>query len=158
MFSTLFDHMRWADARAQDEVGALGRGTAERNRAEAIYAHVAAVEHNWLGRLQGWAPRVPLWPALSLADAGALAADTGAAYRTYVGALTADDLAQEVSYHNTAGQAFRNRRQDILLHVALHGSYHRGQLALLARRGGAELAITEYIAFLRVAPEHPAAV
>ena len=61
-------------------------------------------------------------------------------------------LAREVDYRNSAGQAFRNRVDDVLAHVALHGSYHRGQLALLARQGGGTPALTDYIAFVRGAP------
>jgi uncharacterized damage-inducible protein DinB len=36
--------------------------------------------------------------------------------------------------------------------VALHGSYHRGQIALLVRAGGSTPAPTDYIAFIRGAP------
>ena len=36
--------------------------------------------------------------------------------------------------------------------LLLHGAYHRGQIALLLREGGAEPAPTDYIAFVRGAP------
>ena len=49
----------------------------------------------------------------------------------------------------SAGQAFRSTLEDILLHVALHGAYHRGQLAMLVRDGHGEPAPTDYIAFVR---------
>jgi uncharacterized damage-inducible protein DinB len=41
---------------------------------------------------------------------------------------------------------------DMLLHVALHGAYHRGQIALLVRAGGSTPSPTDYIAFIRGAP------
>jgi uncharacterized damage-inducible protein DinB len=70
----------------------------------------------------------------------------------YVDELEEADLTREIDYTNTAGRAFRSRVDDILTHVALHGSYHRGQLAMLARQGGGEPASTDYIAFVRGAP------
>jgi uncharacterized damage-inducible protein DinB len=39
--------------------------------------------------------------------------------------------------------------------VALHGSYHRGQIALLMRQGGGAPAATDYIAFVRDMPAPP---
>ena len=37
----------------------------------------------------------------------------------------------------------------VLTHVALHGSYHRGQIAALIRSGGDEPINTDYIMWLR---------
>src|SRR5690606_1364355 len=72
------------------------------------------------------------------------------------GALLAElgpaDLEREVSYRNSAGRAFESTVVDLLMHVALHGSYHRGQIALLLREGGAEPSATDYVAFIRGAP------
>jgi uncharacterized damage-inducible protein DinB len=56
---------------------------------------------------------------------------------------------------NSAGQAFTSTVEDILLHVCLHGQYHRGQVALLLREAGAAPATTDYIAFARGAPTAP---
>jgi uncharacterized damage-inducible protein DinB len=38
------------------------------------------------------------------------------------------------------------------VHVAMHGSYHRGQITMLVRDAGAEPQPTDYIAFVRGAP------
>jgi uncharacterized damage-inducible protein DinB len=40
----------------------------------------------------------------------------------------------------------------MLVHVALHGQYHRGQVALLLRASGFEPATTDYIAWTRGVP------
>jgi uncharacterized damage-inducible protein DinB len=89
---------------------------------------------------------------LDLETAARLGAETVRELRTLVARLNADGLAREVAYTNSAGQAFRSRVDDILVHVALHGAYHRGQLALLTRIGGGQPASTDYIAFVRGAP------
>lgn len=93
-----------------------------------------------------------VWPALDLEACSALAQANHAGFSALLGSLDAADLAVEVPYTNSAGIAFRTSRRDILLHVALHGCYHRGQVALTLRQAGAEPAPTDYIAFARGAP------
>lgn len=149
MLTALFDHFAWADARAVEALRAMPPGTPEAERAGAIYAHLAASTHVWAARLAGRTPAYPIWPELGLDEAVALTAESAAALRAIAAGLDAAGLAQEVSYRNSAGQAFTNTIGDVLAHVALHGSYHRGQLALLARQGGATPAATDYIVFLR---------
>ena len=149
MLTTLFDHMLWADARALDALRAMPPDAPELERAVTIYAHVAAAEHVWLSRLEGRTPVHPVWPSLDVERAAALARESGAALRAFVAALDDAGLAREVSYRNSAGQSFVNRVADILSQVALHGSYHRGQLAMLARQGGGAPAATDFIVFVR---------
>lgn len=149
LLTRLFTHLAWADEVAVNAVQAIPPGTAEQERAEAIYAHLAAVEHVWLARLRGEAARYSIWPSLDLKQARLLGRETATQYTAYIGALDSTDPI--VTYVNTSGVQFISRATDILAHVALHGSYHRGQLALLARQGGSSPAVTEYIAFVRSA-------
>jgi uncharacterized damage-inducible protein DinB len=152
MLARLYDHMAWADASARDALQAMPAGSPELTRATELYAHLAGAEHVWLARVEGRAAAYPVWPALDLETAARLGAETVRELRTLVARLDADGLAREVAYTNSAGQAFRSRVDDILVHVALHGAYHRGQLALLTRIGGGQPASTDYIAFVRGAP------
>lgn len=62
-------------------------------------------------------------------------------------------LQHEVEYHTSNGATFRNSVADILTHVALHGSYHRGQIALVTREAGPTPVPTDYIVRARTAPE-----
>jgi uncharacterized damage-inducible protein DinB len=152
MLRRLFDHLAWADANARDALQSMPASSAEAGRAIGLFAHVAAAEHVWLSRLMGRPPEHPVWPELDLAAGAALAARTATELRHYVDSLGPDDLAREVDYTNSAGRRFRDRVDDILMHVAMHGAYHRGQIALLTRQGGGEPASTDYIAFVRGAP------
>lgn len=61
-------------------------------------------------------------------------------------------LATRISYRNSAGASFTSTLEEILLHVALHGSYHRGQIAMILRNAGETPAPTDFIAFARGAP------
>ena len=145
----LVDHLEWADAAALE---ALRTSNGSDERALTIYSHVLGAEAVWLARLAGRASDVPVWPVLSLEQAASLAARNAAELGTVVSSLGPEDPGREIDYRTSDGRAFRSTIEDILLHVALHGSYHRGQIALLIRGGGGEPAPTDFIAFVRGAP------
>ena len=48
-----------------------------------------------------------------------------------------------------ARNAFDNTVGEILTHVAMHGHYHRGQIARVMRAAGREPVYTDYIGFVR---------
>jgi uncharacterized damage-inducible protein DinB len=145
----LFDHMAWADARA---VAALREAAGVSELARAELAHVVGVEHVWLARLEGRPATVAVWPELTVDECDALAHDTAAGFRAYVERLDDETLERTVHYRNSAGAEFDTKISDILLHVALHGSYHRGKVAAALRGAGAEPAATDYVSFVRGVP------
>lgn len=144
----LLAHMEWADA----AVLASFRTSNPLPRALELYAHILGAEHVWLARLRREKPTHAVWPALDLSQCADLAPQNREGFKKYLDAAPAKTLESEVAYVNSAGQAFRTRVNDILIHVALHGSYHRGQVALLVRGAGAKPAPTDYIGFVRGAP------
>jgi uncharacterized damage-inducible protein DinB len=145
----LFAHMRWADERALE---ALRGADPVPQRALETFAHVLGAEHVWLARLQQRPASVAVWPVLDLDACERLARENAAEFDDLLDGLAPEDLQRTVSYQNSAGQSFDTRREDILLHVAMHGSYHRGQVATLLRQEGAVPEPTDYIAFVRGAP------
>jgi uncharacterized damage-inducible protein DinB len=142
-------HLSWADDRM---LAALRSATAPDPSCLEILAHVLAAEHVWVARLKAEAPGHPVWPALSLEECAALVGTNARQVTTYVSSLTPADLPRGVTYRNSAGQEFTSSVEDILLHVCLHGAYHRGQVAWALRRGGGIPMPTDYIAFIRGAP------
>src|SRR6476646_110371 len=145
----LIAHLKWADAAALE---ALRRSSGADTRALTIYSHVLGAEAVWLARLAGRPSDVAVWPILPLEQAASLAERNAAELDALLVSLRPDALGREIDYRTSDGRAFRSSIEDILLHVALHGSYHRGQIALLIRGGGGEPASTDYIAFIRGAP------
>jgi uncharacterized damage-inducible protein DinB len=146
----IFAHMRWADTRAREALRDAPGALVE--RALELYGHVLGAEHVWLTRIRGEEPTVAVWPRLSVREAATLADQVHAGFDALVGSLGPGDLDRDVTYVNSAGQRFTSRVEDILVHVALHGSYHRGQVAMLIRDGGGTPAPTDFIAFVRGAP------
>lgn len=146
---SLVEHMAWADLLARQQLDAMAPDGPERVNAAAVLAHVAAAEHVWLSRLRGVQPRYAVWPKLGAREAAELSATTISELREFVGSASPSELSAEISYLNSSGQEFRNRAEDIIQHLALHGSYHRGQLAMLARQAGSSPVSTDYIVYLR---------
>src|SRR5207237_7244435 len=61
-------------------------------------------------------------------------------------------LERGVTYRTSAGDQFTSTLEDILTHVSIHGSYHRGQVASLIRAAGDTPSPTDYIFFTRGYP------
>lgn len=145
----LFEHMRWADREVLAAVAEAGDGAS----AEAeLLAHVVGAELVWLDRIEQVAPSVAVWPAGDLEACAGMLRTAGERYRKFLAALPAERLSEDVRYSNSAGQEFGTRLDDILLHVVLHGSYHRGQIATRLRAAGARPPATDYIGFVRGVP------
>jgi uncharacterized damage-inducible protein DinB len=142
----LYDHMAWADARTLHSLRTMHAVPLDALR---LYAHVLAAEHVWLTRIEGSEPEMAVWPALDLEECAALSAKNHAAFAVIAETLSTSDLERKVRYRNTKGDEFTNSVEDILMHVALHGSYHRGQVARIVRGEGGAPQPTDYIFFIR---------
>jgi uncharacterized damage-inducible protein DinB len=143
----LLEHLEWADRRVLDSLAATAPA-----RAIELYAHIVAAEHVWLARIRGRQAKVAVWPSLTREECAKLARENEADFRALLAETDDAGFAREVDYVNSAGQALRSRVDDILLHVCLHGTYHRGQVALLLRLSELPPAPTDYIAFVRGVP------
>ena len=140
----LFDHLRWADDKT---FAALKE---QKNAPPAMlerFMHVIAAEHVWLSRIRGEPAKVAVWPQFTADGCARLMATNQREFAALI-----DDpqtWARMVGYTTSDGRKFTNEVGDILLHVALHGQWHRGQVAMLMRQAGMEPVPTDYIAFAR---------
>jgi uncharacterized damage-inducible protein DinB len=90
-----------------------------------------------------------VWPELSLQECAQLATENADALRALVASLGDGEGMRQVIYRNSSGDEFSTGLEDILLHVAMHGAYHRGQVAALLRSAGDEPGPTDYIQWVR---------
>lgn len=148
-FKRLFQHMEWADARV---LASLRSAQNPKKKDLEIYSHILGAAHVWLSRIGGSSPRVAVWPALSLDECESLGKENVDAFKALVSRLTPELLGKPITYRNSAGDQFTSTIEDILTHVAMHGSYHRGQIATSLRAGGDTPSPTDYIAYTRGAP------
>ncbi|HXG71470.1 MAG TPA: DinB family protein [Gemmatimonadaceae bacterium] len=145
----MFDHVAWAD---RDVLANLRAARGVDAKALELLSHVLAAEHVWLSRIAGRTASVSVWPALSFDVCERLADENALEFTALLSRMGADMLERPVTYRNSAGDQFTSTVRDILTHVALHGSYHRGQIAALVRAAGTKPALTDFIAFARGAP------
>ncbi|MFL5563260.1 MAG: DinB family protein [Gemmatimonadaceae bacterium] len=145
----LIDHLEWADARA---LAALKGASSPNAKARELFAHILGSTHTWLARIAGRTPTIAIWPTLSDEEMERVARENVVELRKLLDRATETDVARVVAYRNSAGHPYESTVEDILLHVALHGSYHRGQIALLLRQSGSEPIATDFIVFSREAP------
>lgn len=144
-FDRLFQHMVWADARVLEALQRTADAAALRT-----YAHLLAAEQVWLTRLRGMeSAELPIWPALALRECAALATGNREQYGIYLAALPEEGVRRAVTYRNSKGVEFTSTVSDVLSHVMMHGSYHRGQIAARLRAAGAEPPNTDFITFTR---------
>src|SRR6476469_5659045 len=144
LLENLYSHMWWSHDELVNEL----RRSAPDAETLRLFAHVIAAEHLWLSRIDIAKPRVGVWPALSLGDAVALETENRARFRELLQRRD-DSRQQRIRYRNSAGNQFDNSVGEILTHVALHGHYHRGQIARAMRGAGREPVYTDYIGFVR---------
>jgi uncharacterized damage-inducible protein DinB len=107
--------------------------------------HLAGTGAEWRARLTGTTSRLTVWPELSLVECEPEFTLEATEWKLYLGALTDDDLADPVKYRNSRGERWSSTVEDILTHVLLHASYHRGQIASAIRAGGGTPAYTDFI-------------
>ncbi len=121
-------------------------------KAVDLAAHLVAARRMWLFRL-GANPHKPaagLFPAgTRVEDVAAGFHETHALWSAWFARLTDADLSRVVEFEAASGGRFRDSVEDILTQLFGHSSYHRGQIALLLRRIGAEPAPTDFIFWAR---------
>ena len=142
----LLSHMRWADNVVAD---ALLTDDNPDPEAARLFAHVAAVEHLWYSRILGRPAEVAVWPSLDVRDARALATRHADLFDALIADADEHALARRVAYRNSKGRTYESSVADIVMHVSMHGGYHRGQIARQLRAAGREPPYTDYIEFTR---------
>ncbi|HSR50456.1 MAG TPA: DinB family protein [Acidobacteriota bacterium] len=145
----LWEHAFWADRLVADRLTSLGNPPAQAVRE---FAHVIAAEEVWLARLQGRPSRLAVWPSLAVNELDGVVRRTQRDFSAYLNQLGESDLSEVIDYVNSDQEAFSTPVDDILLHTALHGQYHRGKVNLILRESGHPPTACDYIAFIRGAP------
>jgi uncharacterized damage-inducible protein DinB len=148
---------RWAD-RGLYEV--VGRHFHELNADEAsimlrILDHMHAVDRIFQHHLRGVphdfkAARSQIIPDLAPLSNSALATDDW--FASYTNSLTVTELEEPIDFTFTSGRQGRMQRGEILLHVCLHGTYHRGNAGAVLQLKGlrpARDSITDYLEDMR---------
>nr|WP_281257775.1 DinB family protein [Paenibacillus donghaensis] len=141
-------HAHWANTEILRALQGTGGTSA---KLTTLFGHLLSAERVWLERLNHRdSSAIAIWPVSSLAECEALLKANYAGYQQYLSALSDSRLPDIVSYQNSKGIAYSSSVADILSHVALHGSYHRGQISTYLRLEGQEPVNTDFINYARL--------
>jgi uncharacterized damage-inducible protein DinB len=118
-------------------------------RAVELLAHIVAAQHIWWGRLHPNAEASPGWPSLTVEESAAALDELAERWRKYFMVISDAELARPVTYTTSTGQSWTSKVGDILQHLAMHGCYHRGQIASHLRLTGVAAPNTDFIRGVR---------
>jgi uncharacterized damage-inducible protein DinB len=142
-FQKLFEHEHWANVKVLETFLEAQDIT---DRTYEIISHMAAAQTIWIGRINGKLADVKVW---SIYEKEALKSVFDANYEALTQIIEKEDFDRVISYTNSLGTHYNSAVGDILTHMALHASYHRGQIILLVKGQVEKLPATDYIFYYR---------
>ena len=141
LLSSLFAYKTWANAGMYKVLLETASGAASDQWREAIRMmnHMYVVDRIFAAHLTGAAHGYTGANTPETPEIGALheaVKEMDAWYARYVLSLTAEQLQEIIPFTFTDGLQGSMSREEILMHVITHGSYHRGAVGrMLAERG-----------------------
>jgi uncharacterized damage-inducible protein DinB len=112
-------------------------------------AHMVGSEWVWFERWTGPSPASPPdWIASSgLEELAVKLGDLEARRRDFLSALDDAELERARPFKLFSGRAGEAPLRDLLVHLANHSTYHRGQVVTMLRQVGAAAPSTDYLIF-----------
>ena len=155
-FRLLYDFNAWANERTLDSCAALAPeqftrdlGSSFRSVRDTL-AHIYGAQWVWLERWHGRSPKA-LPKAAELESFDALRSrwrEVQDGQRAFIETMTPARMDESMTYVNFAGQTWTYPLGETLLHVANHGTYHRGQIATMLRQLGKTAVSTDYLRWI----------
>lgn len=145
-FLKLYYYNDWANRKV---IACLKKQNVSDEKILTLMSHTLSALYIWLARITGksTAPYV-LWKQFSLEELDVMSVETGKNWLTYVNEN--NDFSRELSYNNYVGDPYKNKVENIMIHLVNHSTYHRAQVALLLRQKGFEPVNTDFITYDRV--------
>lgn len=143
----LIRHMAWADEAFLDF---LEKTREEVQEARRLMAHIVLAEHIWMSRIHARdTGSLTPWSDVASEECVRMSKRNALEYSALVEETTEGQMEKVIVYKTTKGVEYRSRLGDILVHVALHGSYHRGQMAAALRNQHLAPPSTDFILYCR---------
>jgi uncharacterized damage-inducible protein DinB len=142
----LFAYDSWAN---RELATLLRKAPSPPPRAVELLAHIVAAQRVWWGRLHPDAEPSPVWPNLTVEQSATALEELEERWQKYFQVISEAELARPVTYTTSTGQSWTSKVGDILQHLAMHGSYHRGQIASYLRQAGVASPNTDFIRAVR---------
>lgn len=141
----LFTYNDWANRRI-----IVALKSADSPKSKQILAHLLITEQEYFERLYGKdSTGFDFWPDLTIDECGSLARESAERYEKLLRRFDEEGLALTAKYRTSEGVAQENTFRELLTHVVLHSSIHRGNIILKLREDGYEPPKIDYIIYLR---------
>lgn len=136
--ATLFAQKSWANTELFNALAAVPLEA----HAEAVTTaartlnHIYVVDQIFQAHLSGRKHQYNATNTKETPELGELqfaVAESDAWYMKYVNEIQEDELAQAIRFHFTDGDSGEMTKEEILLHVITHGSYHRGNVGQILK-------------------------
>ncbi len=139
LIGRLYDYHRWANRRLFDVAAGLGDAVSREVGPQfsfpsvtRMFGHLYGADWLWLRRWTGSSPsRLPGGDFTTLAALRPAWDALEAEQKAFMEGLSAADLDRMVDYRNTEGKPFRAALGPLLLHVAIHATHHRSEIATM---------------------------
>ncbi len=125
-------------------------------KALSFMSHIIDAQITWLGRIKNIETNVRVWKDYSIEEISGKLNTSSSDLKDYVNSIRNEDLEKIIIYKNTKGESFQSSLEDILTHLIIHSSYHRGQIILLIKPVVPVLPYTDYIHYARTVRDHSA--
>lgn len=112
----------------------------------ATFEHIYEIDRSWFARING--KEVELDAAMFTTASGAVTS-LSKLHSMMLHYFNNSDSSLAITYHNSTGANFENTLDDLLVHLANHGTYHRGNITAMLHSLGHKSISTDYIYYLR---------
>jgi uncharacterized damage-inducible protein DinB len=145
-FLKIFNYNVWANRKI---MMALINQNVSDEKILSIFAHLVSAQFIWLNRLKDLSKsEYLLWGNYSPDQLKEMVEKAAEQWLEFIN--TTETFDRELKYTNYVGDFYETNISDIMIHLVNHGSYHRGQVALLLREKGYEPVNTDMITYDRV--------
>lgn len=151
----LYAYNRWANARTLEMAASLSQQQytrllgASHGSVQGTLTHIVWSEWVWLERWQGRSPTTvfaaPDYPTVARLRsrwAGVLEAQA-----VFLASLDGGRLQKSIRYVNLKGETWEYPLWQAMIHPVNHGTYHRGQVVVLIRQLGGQVAPLDFLVF-----------
>ncbi|MEO7674681.1 MAG: DinB family protein [Pyrinomonadaceae bacterium] len=141
----LFEYNDWANRRM---IVSLKENDSKRSL--ELLAHLLITEKEYFERFYGKdSTGFDFWPQMNIQECSAQTKDNAVQYEKLLKRFDDEAIGMYVKYKTSEGIPYENTFREMLSHVLIHSSTHRGNIMLKLREEGFEPPKIDYIIYLR---------
>jgi uncharacterized damage-inducible protein DinB len=145
-FLKWYEYNVWANRKVID---CIKRQSVSDEKILMVMSHLVSANFIWLNRIKDLPKsHYELWQKYDVASLVKMIDEADTLWMAFLNEN--ENFDRVLKYRNYVGDYFETNVQQILIHLVNHGSYHRGQVAMLLRERGFEPVNTDYITYDRV--------